>query len=169
MTVMAAPALEVTDNQRAQLEAMSRSSSIPHRKVVQAKVLLLAADGVANEEIARRCTTLPTPFVDGEPVSSKGGSRVWERLRPGAAKAGHLERGDRGDRPRHAAREARRRIDALVGTGSLDAGELARRLDATAFASNHAQLPGPIDTTQAAQRRSMSATHGGPGAGLSSL
>ncbi len=56
MTVMAAPALEVTDDQRTQLKAMSRSSSIPHRKVVQAKALLLAAEGVANEEIARRCT-----------------------------------------------------------------------------------------------------------------
>src|SRR4051795_1836212 len=33
---------------------MSRSTSLPHRTVVQAKALLLAADGVANEEIARR-------------------------------------------------------------------------------------------------------------------
>ncbi|HEX2273353.1 MAG TPA: IS630 family transposase [Acidimicrobiales bacterium] len=59
MTVMVAPALEVTDDQRQQLEAMSRSSSIPHRKVIQAKALLWAADGVANEEIARRCDTTP--------------------------------------------------------------------------------------------------------------
>lgn len=34
---------------------MSRSSTRPHRVVVQAKGLLLAADGVANAEIARRC------------------------------------------------------------------------------------------------------------------
>jgi len=33
---------------------MSRSTSLPHRTVVQAKALLMAADGVANEEIARR-------------------------------------------------------------------------------------------------------------------
>ena len=38
---------------------MARSSSLPHRKVVQAKALLLAGDGVANEEIARRCETTP--------------------------------------------------------------------------------------------------------------
>ena len=31
----------------------------PHRRVVQARGLLLAAEGVANEEIARRCTTTP--------------------------------------------------------------------------------------------------------------
>ncbi len=36
---------------------MSRSTSLPHRTVVQAKALLLAADGVANEEIARRAGT----------------------------------------------------------------------------------------------------------------
>ncbi len=34
---------------------MSRSTVLPHRKVVQARALLLAADGVANEQIARRC------------------------------------------------------------------------------------------------------------------
>jgi len=59
MPVMVAPSLKVTDEQRKELEAMSRSSSIPHRKVVQATGLLLAADGVANEEIARHCHTTP--------------------------------------------------------------------------------------------------------------
>ena len=53
-TSVAAPALEVTDEDRAELVRMSRSTSLPHRTVVQAKALLMAADGVANEEIARR-------------------------------------------------------------------------------------------------------------------
>ncbi len=34
---------------------MARSTSLPHRRVVQAKALLMAGDAVANEEIARRC------------------------------------------------------------------------------------------------------------------
>ena len=51
---MVAAALTVTDDQRAELERMARSSVLPHRQVVQAKALLWAADGVANEEIARR-------------------------------------------------------------------------------------------------------------------
>ena len=34
---------------------MAASSVLPHRQVVQARALLWAADGVANEEIARRC------------------------------------------------------------------------------------------------------------------
>ncbi|HYI59197.1 MAG TPA: helix-turn-helix domain-containing protein, partial [Microlunatus sp.] len=50
-----APALEVSPEQRDELLRMSRSTSRPHRVVVQAKALLLAADGLANAEIARRC------------------------------------------------------------------------------------------------------------------
>lgn len=57
MPIKIAPPLEMTTEQRADLEVMSRSSSLPYRKVRQAKGLLLATDGVANEEIARRCET----------------------------------------------------------------------------------------------------------------
>jgi Homeodomain-like domain len=52
--MLAAPALAVTDEQRGELERMSRSSSLPHRTVLQAKALLLSADGVAIYEVARR-------------------------------------------------------------------------------------------------------------------
>ena len=56
-TVTAAPPLAMTDEQRAMLETMARSTTLGHRKVVQAQALLLAADGVANNEVARRCHT----------------------------------------------------------------------------------------------------------------
>jgi transposase len=59
MLTMAAPPLEMTDEQRAQLQQMARSSMLPHRKVNQARGLLDAADGVANEEIGRRCGVDP--------------------------------------------------------------------------------------------------------------
>jgi transposase len=49
--------LAVTDEQRASLERMARSTSLPHRRVIQAKALLLAADGVPTNEVARRCQT----------------------------------------------------------------------------------------------------------------
>jgi transposase len=55
MPVMTAPALPVTGEQRAELGRMARSAVLAHRVVVQAKALLWAADGIANEEIARRC------------------------------------------------------------------------------------------------------------------
>lgn len=57
MPVATAPALSLSDGQRRELEVMARSTSLPHRKVVQAKALLLAGDGVPNEAIARRCET----------------------------------------------------------------------------------------------------------------
>ena len=51
----AAARLLITDEQRAGLETIARSVSLPHRAVRQARGLLDAADGVANEEIGRRC------------------------------------------------------------------------------------------------------------------
>lgn len=57
MLTMSAPGLELSGDERSALEAMARSSSLPHRVVVQARGLLLAADGVANNEIARSCDT----------------------------------------------------------------------------------------------------------------
>jgi hypothetical protein len=47
----------MTEEQRRALEKLARSTSLPHRKVTQAKALLLAADGVATNEVARRCRT----------------------------------------------------------------------------------------------------------------
>src|ERR687893_118476 len=52
---MAAPPLPVSDEQRVELARMARSTVLPHRVVVQARGLLLAADGEANERIARVC------------------------------------------------------------------------------------------------------------------
>jgi len=57
MPLMIAPPLEVSVGQRESLERMARSTSLPHRTVVQAKALLLAADGVATNEVARRLAT----------------------------------------------------------------------------------------------------------------
>ena len=54
MPVMTAAPLALSDDERSALERMARSTSLPHRQVRQAKALLLAGDGVANEEIARR-------------------------------------------------------------------------------------------------------------------
>ena len=57
MPVMTAAPLAVSDEQRRSLERIARSTSMPHRSVVQAKALLLAADGLATNEVARRCGT----------------------------------------------------------------------------------------------------------------
>ena len=57
MPLMIASPLPISDEQRAALEVMARSSSLPYRKVVQSRALLFAADGVAINEVARRCGT----------------------------------------------------------------------------------------------------------------
>jgi len=78
--------MPVSVDQRGALVRMSRSTSLPHRMVVQAKGLLLAADGVANQEIARRCevdsdtvrrwrTRFADKGVDGVGVIAKGRGR----------------------------------------------------------------------------------------------
>jgi len=68
---------------------MARSTSLPHRTVRQAKALLWAADGVANEEIARRSEVdadavrrwrrrFEERGVDGVGVIAKGrGRKSW--------------------------------------------------------------------------------------------
>ncbi len=87
-TPVAAPALEVTDEDRVALVRLSRSTSLAHRRVVQARALLMAADGVANEEIARRCE------VDSDAV------RRWRRrfTEKGPAGVGVIAEG-RGRKP----------------------------------------------------------------------
>jgi transposase len=83
MLTMAAAPLPVTDEQRSELERMARSTSLPHRTVKQAQGLLDATDGVANEEIARRCA------VDADTV------RRWRArfAEQGVAGVGKIARG----------------------------------------------------------------------------
>ncbi len=89
MPILIAVALAVSDEQRAALERMARSTSLPHRKVTQARALLLAGDGVATNEVARRCGTTAESVrawrrrferegVDGVGRIAKGrGRRSW--------------------------------------------------------------------------------------------
>ena len=89
MSTVTAPPLAMTDEQRATLETMARSTTLGHRKVVQAKALLLANDGLANNEVARRCHTtndsvrawrrrFEAEGVDGVGRIAKGrGRRSW--------------------------------------------------------------------------------------------
>jgi transposase len=85
---MTAAAMPVSDSQRADLERMAASTSLPHRQVVQARGLLWASDGVANEEIARRCD------VDSDTVR-RWRSRFAEQGVPGV---GRIAKG-RGRKP----------------------------------------------------------------------
>lgn len=94
MPIITAVPLSVSDAQRAGLARMVASTRLPHRQVVQARALLWAADGVTNEEIARRSG------VDSDTV------RRWRKrfAETGVDGVGVIAKGRGGNRRCHRAR-----------------------------------------------------------------
>jgi transposase len=93
MSTLAADPLPMTDDQRAALETMARSSSLPHRKVVQAKALLLAADGVGTNEVARRCGTTDDSVRAWRRRFAEGGVEGVGAIAPGRGRKSWLPEG----------------------------------------------------------------------------
>ena len=56
---LAAPPLSLTDDERSVLEKFAKSRTMAHRTVLRARALLLAAQGVANNEIAELVNVNP--------------------------------------------------------------------------------------------------------------
>lgn len=79
--------LKLTTDQRSELEARARRYTSPYRDVIRAKIVLMAAQGLDNEQIASR---LDTKRV----IVSKWRKRFFEQGLPG------LEELPRGGRPR---------------------------------------------------------------------
>jgi transposase len=69
-------AIMLTDTERADLEARARRYTSPYVEVVRARIVLYAADGLGNDEIATR---LDTP----RQVVSKWRKRFFEQRLPG--------------------------------------------------------------------------------------
>jgi transposase len=78
--------LELTGEQRHELEARARRYTLPYRDVVRAKIVLLAATGLDNDEIANRLDTR-------REIVSKWRKRFYEQGMVG------LEERPRGGRP----------------------------------------------------------------------
>lgn len=68
--------IELTSAEREELEARARRYTSPYRDVVRAKLVLLAAQGLANDVIASRLD-LPRQVV------SKWRKRFWRQRLPG--------------------------------------------------------------------------------------
>ena len=51
---LAAKALSITNRERSELETLAQAHSTPRQWALRARIVLLAADGLANAEIARR-------------------------------------------------------------------------------------------------------------------
>src|SRR6266511_2456790 len=104
----AADALEVSDGQREVLDALARSQTLPFRVVTRARVLLLAADGVSNVEIAELAgVSRPTVLAWRADLAQRGGG-CSEAARPAG-----------GAQPLELPHDARRGRD-LLGDGTAD-------------------------------------------------
>jgi len=78
--------LHLSVGQRSELEARARRYTLPYRDVVRAKIVLMAADGYDNDEIASRLDTR-------REIVSKWRKRFFEQGLPG------LDERPRGGRP----------------------------------------------------------------------
>jgi transposase len=78
--------LRLSAEQRWELEARARRYTLPYRDVVRAKIVLMAAEGYDNDEIALRLDTR-------REIVSKWRKRFFEQGLPG------LEERPRGGRP----------------------------------------------------------------------
>jgi hypothetical protein len=68
--------IDLSDAERAVLERRARSYTLPYRDVMRAKMVLLAADGLRNDQIADKLDT-------GREVVSKWRKRFFEERLPG--------------------------------------------------------------------------------------
>ncbi len=78
--------MTLSPEHRAELEARARRYTLPYRDVVRAKIVLMAADGLDNDEIAARLDTR-------REIVSKWRKRFFEQGLAG------LEERPRGGRP----------------------------------------------------------------------
>jgi transposase len=78
--------LRLNRDERRELEARARKYTLPYRDVVRAKIVLMAAEGLDNDEIAARLDTR-------REIVSKWRKRFFEQGLPG------LDERPRGGRP----------------------------------------------------------------------
>ena len=79
----ATPALPMTDEQRSVLEKLIRSRTAPHRDVLRAQALLMAADGFATTRIASDVHVSPTTVAAWRTRFSEDGLVNFSVVRPG--------------------------------------------------------------------------------------
>ena len=104
----ATPASKLADGQREVLETLSKSRTAPHRQVIRAKALLLAAQGLANTAIARQLGVSPSSVVawrtrfDEEGLAKFGKVREGRGRKPSlpAEKVAEIVRATLHDKPR---------------------------------------------------------------------
>src|ERR1035438_8200232 len=81
-----AAAVALSPEQRQALERMGRARSLPARVVERARVVLLAADGLENKQIARRMRMTPEKAARWRKRFLKGGIAALEKNAPRPAR-----------------------------------------------------------------------------------
>ncbi len=77
------PPLELPEGTREVLEALARSATAPHREVVRAQALLLAAEGVASTAIGARLGVSPTSVASWRERFAAEGLAKFAQVRKG--------------------------------------------------------------------------------------
>src|SRR3989304_2545807 len=72
-----APALKMTTEQRATLDAWKRAQTSPQRTVLRARICLLAADGLSNNAIAAALSTPRPTVIHWRKRFEEGGPTGW--------------------------------------------------------------------------------------------
>src|SRR5712691_7519875 len=101
----ATAALMLSDSQREVLERLAKSRTAPHRAVIRAEALRLAAQGVANTAIASRLGISPTSVVAWRKRFAEEGLAKFGTVRPG-----------RGRKPSIAAEQVQTIVEATLHT-----------------------------------------------------
>ena len=87
-------AVVLSEQEREQLEALTRSRSMPHALVRRATIVLLSAAGLANEVIAQRCAVSPpTVSLWRQRYRTQGLAGLHDELRSGRGR--HFQEGAR--------------------------------------------------------------------------
>jgi transposase len=77
-------ALTISEADRAQLDSMVRSRSMPHSLVRRARIVLLSGEGQSNREVARRCgVSAPAVSHWRRRYQERGLAGLHDELRPG--------------------------------------------------------------------------------------
>src|SRR5258705_328302 len=87
------PALLVSAGQREVLESVARSPSAPHREVVRARALLMAADGLANTAIARAVSASPASVSGWRARFAEEGLVKFAQVREGRGRKTTIPQG----------------------------------------------------------------------------
>lgn len=78
----------LSDTERAELEGLARSRSMPHALVIRARIVLLAADGHSNTQIAERLDlSRPTVGAWRRRYQTQRIQGLYDELRPGGPRS----------------------------------------------------------------------------------